>query len=156
MMKKLIAMLLIAVLTLTCAALGEAPAVPQEIVDRFSDTWVAEGFSAEIWYEENTFKCDMALSDDSFCEYRNCNYDDATDTLVCKDGVRFFATYDEETLDYLRDEISSGLTAVFTEKDNLLACEDSEGLLKDVVFLRLYDAEDIDAAGEADHGPISD
>ena len=46
-MKKIIAILIVAILAMG-AALAEAPAVSQDIIDRFSDTWSAEGYSAEI------------------------------------------------------------------------------------------------------------
>ena len=153
MSKKIFALLLIAALTLATVALSETGSVSQETIDRFSDTWVTNGFSAEIWYENDAFGCDMALNDDSFCEYRNCVYDADSDTLICRDGVRFYATYDEESADYNHEIIATDLTAVFTEADNLLTCEDSEGLLAGVVFLHLYDAEELD---EADSNLIGD
>lgn len=155
-MRNLLAMLLIAILSLMVSALGESPNVPGEIVDLFSDTWVAEGFSAEIGFEEGAFTCDMALNDDSFCEYGNCRYDAASETLVCTDGIRFYATYDEATTDYIREEIASGLTAVFTVENGALTCEDSEGLLRDIDFLRLSEAEMIDAVAEFDASLIGE
>lgn len=144
-MKKMLVMLLIAALALTGAALAEAAAVDKAVVDRFTDTWVADGFTAEIWYEEaeGGFCCDMVIGD-TFCDYRDCHYDAAADTLVCENGVRYHATYDETAVDYKKDIVSEGLTAVFAIKDDRLTCEDSEGLVKDVVFLRLDEAEEID------------
>ena len=150
MLRRFFMLAMIAAAAFSCFALADAAAVPDEVADRFSDTWVADGYSAEIWVDEGVFLCDTALKDDSFCEYRSCVWDAATDTLICSDGTRFFASYDEETLDYVHDDIATGLTAVFSEKDGRLTCEDSEGLLDGVVFLSLDEAEEIDAAAEFD------
>ena len=122
-----------------------------ELVRRFSDTWVTEGFSAEIAYDEAaaSFTCEMALSDDSFCDFSDCAYDAAADVLVCKDGSRYFATYNEEKADYDRDEVETGVTAVFTFDGETLTCEDSMGMLTGLTFMRLSDAEAADAAAEA-------
>ena len=145
-MKKVFALLLVAALTLTCAAMAQSPAVDEAVIDRFTDTWVADGYTAEIWYDEaeGGFGCDMVIND-SFCDYRDCRYDAQSDTLICENGIRYYSTYDEAALDYTKDVISEGLTAVFSIADDKLTCEDSEGLIRDVVFLRLDEAEAVDA-----------
>ena len=127
------------------------PAAQDEIIARFSDTWAADGFSAEIAYDEDAaaFTCQMALNDESFCDYADCTYDTATDALMCKGGQRYFATYNEETADYDYDIVDTDLTAVFTVAGDTLSCEDSLGMLKGLVFMRLADAEDAMAAAEA-------
>ncbi len=142
MMRKIFAMLLIAVFTLSAAALAES----EDVIERFTDTWVAEDFSAEIWYDDEAggFQCDLALNDDSFCDFGKCRYDAATDTLICEDGRRYNATYNENTAEYDEEVLSEGLTAAFTEAGDRLTCEDSEGLLKGVEFMRLDDAEELD------------
>ena len=121
----------------------KAAAVSQEVIDRFSDTWAAEGFSAEIWYDNDAaaFKCNMALKDNSFCEFSDCRYDADTDTLVCEGGSRYNANFNEATADHDREILDSDVKAVFTVKDNTLTCEDSLGLCKGVVFEHLDDAE---------------
>jgi len=92
----------------------------------------------------------MALSDNSFCDFTDCAYDETTDTLVCKGGTRFNANYNEATADYDLEVLDTDVTAVFTVKDDdTLTCEDSLGMLKDVVFLRLEAAEAELAAAEA-------
>ena len=118
-------------------------AVPQDVIDRFSDTWAAEGFSAEIWFDkdEGIVKCDMALSDGSFCEFRDCKYDAESDALVCEGGVHYNAIFNEETAEHDREVLDNDVKAVFTVKDDKLTCEDSLGQLKGVEFQHLDDAE---------------
>ena len=118
-------------------------AVAEDAVDRFFDTWAAEGFSAEIWYDkdESIIKCDMALSDGSFCEFRDCKYDAESDTLVCEGGVHYNAIFNEQTADHDREVLASDVKAVFALKDDKLTCEDSLGQLKGVEFQHLDDAE---------------
>ncbi|MBQ6595277.1 MAG: hypothetical protein IJH78_06455 [Clostridia bacterium] len=147
-MKKTITLLLAVLLILLGTALAEDPDAPEY---KFMDTWVDFGFSAEFWYEEDlddAFICEMALNDNSFTQYVTCIYDEEADALLCSDGTRFYATYNPETVDYDREIIATDLTAVFTIVDDKLYCEDSEGLLKDVVFLRLDAAEELDALAE--------
>ena len=124
----------------------KAAADAGDAVERFSDTWVADGYTAEIWYDEaeGGFACDLVIGE-TFAEYRDCRYDAQSDALVCQGGMRYQSTYNESTGDYDRDILSEGLTATFTEADGKLTCADSEGLLADVTFLRLDDAEEIDA-----------
>lgn len=154
-MKRIFALALIVALALTGAAFAEASAVAAEVIDRFTDTWVADGYTAEIWYDEDagSFSCDMVIGD-AFGEYRNGRYDADTDTLSFEDGIRFHSTFDEAAVDYTRDIISEGLSAAFAIKDDRLTCVDSEGLVADVVFLRLNDAEEIDGQALAEGSAI--
>lgn len=150
-MKKIISLILVGlVCMLGLAALAEGAAtaaekVSEDVIDRFTDTWVAVGYTAEISYDEaeGGFHCDMVI-EDSFCDFADCRYDAEADMLMCEGGVRYYATLNEETLDYEREIISEGLIARFTLEGDHLVCEDSEELLKDVSFLRLNDAEAID------------
>ena len=145
-MKKIIAILIVAILAMG-AALAEAPAVSQDIIDRFSDTWSAEGYSAEIWFEEGEgFKCSLVVKD-SFCDFNKCSYDAEKDALVCEDGQLYNSTYDDAISDYKNEVLKEGVTATFTVADNKLTCEDSEGLLKGITLLRLDDAEEEMANG---------
>lgn len=144
-MKKYLTLLLSAFLVLTAMTVSLAEPLAEDVINRFTDTWVAEGFTAEIGYDTDAaaFTCDLVLNDGTFAEYTDCTYDSDSDTLVCKGGSRFTATYNEATGDYDKDVHDTDLTAVFSEKDDRLTCQD--GLLKDVVFLRLDDAEEADA-----------
>lgn len=154
-MKKMLVMLLVAAMALTGAAFAEASAVNEAVIDRFSDTWVADGYTAAIYYDEaeGGFKCDMVIGD-TFCDYTDCHYDAAADALVCENGVRYHAIFDEAAVDYEKDVISEGVSAVFTIANDRLACEDSEGLVKGVEFLRLDAAEELDAAALYDGSAI--
>lgn len=123
------------------AAAGAA--IPEDVIERFSDTWAADGFSAEIWFDkdEGIVKCAMALSDGSFCDFSSCKYDAESDALVFEGGVHYNANFNEETADHDREVLDSDVKAVFTEKDGKLTCEDSLGQLKGVEFQHLDDAE---------------
>ena len=149
-MKKIVALVLIGLLSLLGAALAESG------MDRFMDTWVAEGFTAEIWFEDESIKCETVLKDGTFGEYASCRYDDAGDILICEEGIRFHSAYDEKTLNYTRDIVAENLTATFKIEENHLVCEDSEGLFEGVVLLRLDDAEAEDAARQADSDLIGE
>ena len=145
-MKRILSVLLIAALALMGAALAEA--VAPEVIDRFSDTWVADGYSAEIWFDDETsaFKCELALKDETFCDFETCVYDADNDALVCSEGSRYTADYNEQTADYDKDIRDTGITATFTLKDEQLTCVDSLDLLKGVTFIRLDASEAADAA----------
>ena len=147
-MKKIISIMLIAAMALMGAALAET--IAPEVIDRFSDTWVADGYSAEIWFDDETsaFKCELALKDDTFCDFETCAYDADSDALVCSDGSRYTSTYNQKTTDYDKDVQETGITATFTLKDEQLTCADSKDLLKGVTFVRLDASETADAAAE--------
>ena len=121
------------------------------IAERFSDTWVTDGYTAEIWFDADAkaFMCNMVLNDDSFVDFTDCRYDADTDTLICENGTRYFVSYNQEKADHDRDVVDTGVTAVFTEKNNVLTCEDSLGQFAGVTLLRLDDAEIADGAAEA-------
>ena len=145
-MKKILAILLTAILALACAcAMAE---VPEDVLDRFSDTWVADDCSIEVYFDDEVgaVVCDMALKDDTFADFTNCQYDAAADALVCADGIQYHAIFNSETGDYDKDIVKEGITATLTIADGKLSCADSEALLKDVEFLRLDDAEEADGA----------
>lgn len=142
MMKKIFAMFLAAILALMGAALAEAPADQNP----FLDTWVAEGHSAEIWEEEGSIQCDLVIGD-QFGEFRGGQYDEGAQALTFTDGIRFDSTYNEDTADYDRDILATGLTATFTLSEGTLTCEDSEGLFTGVILRRLDEAENLVAPG---------
>ena len=150
-MKKIIVMLLIAALALVGAAFAETAAATEEVIDRFSDTWVADGYTAEIWYDEaeGGFKCDMVIGD-TFCDYTDCRYDAAADALVCENGVRYHAIFDEAAVDYEKDVVSEGVSAVFTiDGDRLLWNDAKEDAAQGMRFERMEPEGDNDG-GEQD------
>lgn len=100
-MKKALCIMTALLMLTVSFALAEANApVDDKIIERFSDTWVADGLALEIWAEDGAFHCRGTLSDgeiesdeDSW-EYAACRYDAASESLQCADGTRTHEVYD--------------------------------------------------------------
>lgn len=152
-MKKTLCIMTALLMLMASFTLAEAsdPA-DDKIIERFSDTWVADGLALEIWSEDNTIHCRGTLGDggdesDSW-EYATCRYDAASDSLQCADGTRTHEVYDAGTQENTDVVTVTGLTAVvfFQEGEDKLIWDDSEGMLKDFTLQRLEDVEMEDAA----------
>ena len=140
-MKKTLCIMTALLMLMASFTLAEAsdPA-DDKIIERFSDTWVADGLALEIWSEDNTIHCRGTLGDggdesDSW-EYATCRYDAASDSLQCADGTRTHEVYDAGTQENTDVVTVTGLTAVvfFQEGEDKLIWDDSEGMLKDFVY----------------------
>ena len=152
-MKKTLCIMTALLMLMASFTLAEAsdPA-DDKIIERFSDTWVADGLALEIWSEDNTIHCRGTLGDggdesDSW-EYATCRYDAASDSLQCADGTRTHEVYDAGTQENTDVVTVTGLTAVvfFQEGEDKLIWDDSEGMLKDFTLQRLEGVEMEDAA----------
>ena len=149
MMKKWISLLLIAAISMLgfAVAEGNAAAVDQKVIDRFSDTWVDGGMAVEIWYDDGAFHCratlDMGNDENNVWTYDSCRYDAERDELVCEAGRRTFDHYDEATKELKSELVIENLTAEFYfDGGEKLLWNDSEGLAKRFELQRLDEAEE--------------
>ena len=145
-MKKIVTLMLAALLCLSVACLAEPDAA---IIDRFSDTWVDDAVAVEIWYDEGAFYCSAVLGDGgeeaTVVRYATAVYNPETDSIDCEGGTRTLEYYDEAAGELKSDLIVEGLTASFSfDEEGRLIWNDSEGLFKRFMLLRLSDAEEQD------------
>lgn len=153
-MKRIISILAAALLLIGAMALAETE--DMSVIDRFSDVWVDDNISVEIWFgeEDKAFHCTAVHGgggeENEVWEYAACRYDAETDTLICEDGVRALEHYDEAAQALQSDVQAEGLTAEFSfrEGEDVLLWKDSEGLAKDYALKRL-DAREEEAYEEA-------
>ena len=150
-MKKIVSLMLVALMCLTMTCLAE----PDEAtIDRFSDTWVDDAVAVEIWYDEGAFHCSAVLGDGgdeaTVVRYATAVYNPETDSIDCEGGTRALETYDEAAGELKSDLIVEGLTASFSfDEEDRLIWNDSEGICKRFMLLRLSDAEERDYRAEA-------
>ena len=132
--------------TARVALLRPAPLTEAEAIDRFCDTWVADGAAVEIWYEDDAFHCRSTLNDDMAIDYERCRYDETEGMLSCEGGIRYTETFDEAKQALVTETIATDLTGSFELIDNgaKLIWNDSEGICKRFEFRRLTDAEEAD------------
>lgn len=124
-MKLTVCLLLTVLLAcLPMAALAEAP-VDKAVIDRFTDTWVcegAEGYAAEIWYEDGAFRCSgtrfITVNEGYSFEFERCDYDAQADALVCAGGVLRHESYNEAEGRITAEEVASGFGATLTVDEN--------------------------------------
>ena len=124
-MKLTVCLLLTVLLAcLPIAALAEAP-VDKAVIDRFTDTWVcegAEGYAAEIWYEDGAFRCSgtrfITVNEGYSFEFERCDYDAQADALVCAGGVLRHESYNEAEGRITAEEVASGFGATLTVDEN--------------------------------------
>ena len=154
-MKKALCIMTALLMLTVSFALAEANApVDDKIIERFSDTWVADGLALEIWAEDGAFHCRGTLgdgeieSDEDSWEYAACRYDAASESLQCADGTRTHEVYDTAAKEKKVESTATGLTAVvfFANGADKLIWNDSEGMTGNTALSRLKDAEAEDAA----------
>ena len=124
-MKLTVCLLLTVLLAcLPMAALAEAT-VDKAVIDRFTDTWVcegAEGYAAEIWYEDGAFRCSgtrfITVNEGYSFEFERCDYDAQADALVCAGGVLRHESYNEAEGRITAEEVASGFGATLTVDEN--------------------------------------
>lgn len=124
-MKLTVCLLLTVLLAcLPMAGLAEAP-VDKAVIDRFTDTWVcegAEGYAAEIWYEDGAFRCSgtrfITVNEGYSFEFERCDYDAQADALVCAGGVLRHESYNEAEGRITAEEVASGFGATLTVDEN--------------------------------------
>lgn len=157
-MKKLLAVILmLALLTGAMVALAEGAEPSAETVDRFCDVWVDEDMAVEIWYDEegSAFYCSAVQGNGDgpsmIWVYNECRYDGQEDALHCEGGVRTSEIYDETAGELKSEVLAEGLSAVFAFSDgqDVIRWQDSEGLCEKYVLKRLADAETEDYLREA-------
>lgn len=124
-MNKMICAMLAALLAcLPIAATAEA-AVDKSVIDSFTDTWVCEGkegYAAEIWYEDGTFRCSgtrfISVNEGYSFEFERCTYDAQAKALICEGGVLRHEAYNEAEGRITAEEVTSGFGATLTVDEN--------------------------------------
>lgn len=113
-----------------------APA--EDVIERYSDVWVSDEGIVNIWYDEDGFQCAVMIQGDGnesvTVEYGTCTYDEATDQLLCTDGVRYSEYVDESTQEVSIVAVADDLTAAVRLEGNLLYWDDAEGLGENIAF----------------------